>query len=184
MPSWACRSSPPRCSACSREDFSILYQDTDAGPWDMGSSGSQTTFNNGRAVIAAATEVREQLLDMAAKELEAARADLELAEGTIRVKGSPDRRVTIVDLAGSGTPLLGKGSGDVPEAAPSDIASHCIGGLGLESFLAPQLITHAAHVQGRPRDRRRPRAAVSPRRTTRAGSSTGSVPTGRCTAAS
>ena len=45
------------------EDFSILYQDTDAGPWDMGSSGSQTTFNNGRAVIGAATEVREQLLD-------------------------------------------------------------------------------------------------------------------------
>ena len=113
------------------EDFSILYQDTDAGPWDMGSSGSQTTFNNGRAVIAAATEVREQLLDMAEKELEAARADLEVAEGTIRVKGSPDKSVTIVDLAGSGTPLLGKGSGDVPEAAPSDIASHCIGDLGL-----------------------------------------------------
>ena len=36
------------------EDFSILYQDTDAGPSDWGSSGSQTTFNNGRAVIAAA----------------------------------------------------------------------------------------------------------------------------------
>jgi CO/xanthine dehydrogenase Mo-binding subunit len=129
------------------EDFSILYQDTDAGPWDMGSSGSQTTFNNGRAVIAAASEVREQLLDMAEKELEAARADLEVAEGTIRVKGSPDKSVTIVDLAGSGTPLLGKGSGDVPEAAPSDIASHCIGDLGLSSFLAPQLITHAAHVK-------------------------------------
>ena len=41
------------------EDFSILYQDTDAGPWDMGSSGSQTTFNNGRAVVEAAREVRE-----------------------------------------------------------------------------------------------------------------------------
>ena len=35
-------------------EFSILYQDTDAGPWDMGSSGSQTTFNNGRAVVEAA----------------------------------------------------------------------------------------------------------------------------------
>ncbi len=129
------------------EDFSILYQDTDAGPWDMGSSGSQTTFNNGRAVICAATEVREQLLDMAEKELEAARADLEVADGMIRVKGSPDKSVTIVDLAGSGTPLLGKGSGEVPEAGASDIASHCIGDLGLSSFLAPQLITHAAHVK-------------------------------------
>src|SRR5581483_11544997 len=31
------------------DDFSILYQDTEAGPWDMGSSGSQTTINQGRA---------------------------------------------------------------------------------------------------------------------------------------
>ena len=40
------------------EDFSILAQDTDAGGWDAGASGSQTTFNNGRAVIEAAREVR------------------------------------------------------------------------------------------------------------------------------
>jgi CO/xanthine dehydrogenase Mo-binding subunit len=129
------------------EDFSILYQDTDAGPWDMGSSGSQTTFNNGRAVIGAATEVREQLLDDAADKLEAARSDLELADGTVRVVGSPDRSVAISELAGSGKQYLGKGSGDVPEASPADIASHCIGDLGLASFLAPQLITHAAHVK-------------------------------------
>jgi CO/xanthine dehydrogenase Mo-binding subunit len=89
------------------EDFSILYQDTDAGPVDMGSCGSQTTFNNGRAVIAAAIEVREQLLDLAADELEAAPDDLELAEGVVRVKGSPERNVAIATLAGSGTPLLG-----------------------------------------------------------------------------
>ncbi|MCW2535921.1 MAG: hypothetical protein JWQ26_1620, partial [Modestobacter sp.] len=30
------------------ESFSVLYQDTDAGPFDIGSAGSQTTFNNGR----------------------------------------------------------------------------------------------------------------------------------------
>ena len=46
-------------SGCKPDDFSILYQDTDAGPWDMGSSGSQTTFNNGRAVVEAAGEVRQ-----------------------------------------------------------------------------------------------------------------------------
>ena len=55
------------------DDFSLLYQDTDAAPWDMGSCGSQTTFNSGRAVLAAADEVREQLLDAAAEQLEAAR---------------------------------------------------------------------------------------------------------------
>ena len=73
------------------ESFTLLYQDTAAANWDMGSSGSQTTFNSGRAVLAAAADVREQLLDAAASELEADRGDLELVEGHVRVKGSPDR---------------------------------------------------------------------------------------------
>ncbi len=128
------------------EDFSILYQDTDAGPWDMGSSGSQTTFNNGRAVIEAAREVREKLLDLAAAELEANRDDLELVDGEVRVKGSPGTSVTIVDLAETGETIIGKGSGDVPEAPEVD-ASACVGRLGMESFLAPQLITHAARIK-------------------------------------
>jgi CO/xanthine dehydrogenase Mo-binding subunit len=128
------------------DDFSLHYQDTDAGPWDAGSCGSQTTFNNGRAVIAAAVEVREQLLDLAAEKLEAARDDLELVSGSVRVKGSPDRAVTIAALAGSGTPLLGKGSGKPPEA-PRVAAEGCAGRLGNESFLAPQLITHAVRVK-------------------------------------
>jgi len=127
-------------------DFSIHYQDTDAGPWDMGSCGSQTTFNNGRAVIAAAEEVREQVLDLAADQLEAARADLELSGGAVRVKGSPEKEVTIADLAGTGAALLGKGSGAVPESPECD-AGGCVGRLGMESFLAPQLITHAVRVK-------------------------------------
>src|SRR5205807_179090 len=128
-------------------DFSIMYQDTDAGPWDMGSSGSQTTLNNGRAVVEAAHEVREQLLDMAAEELEAARGDLELVEGAVRVVGSPDKSVTIADLAGSGTAILGKGSGPVPDAPPANPDEGCVGRLGMESFLEPQLITHAVRVR-------------------------------------
>jgi CO/xanthine dehydrogenase Mo-binding subunit len=128
------------------EDFSLMYQDTDAGPWDMGSCGSQTIFNNGRAVVSAATDLRQQLLEMAADKLEAAQGDLELAEGAVRVKGSPDQAVTIAKLAGSGVPLLGRGAGDVPESPPAP-AEGCVGRLGLESFLAPQLITHAVRVK-------------------------------------
>ncbi len=127
------------------DDFTMLYQDTDAAPWDGGSCGSQTTFNSGRAVIAAAVDLREQLLDAAADELEAARDDLELAEGTIRVKGSPDKSVTIAQLAEDAT-FQGTGSGDPPEAPPAP-AEGCVGRIGVESFLAPQLIAHAAHVK-------------------------------------
>ena len=100
-------------SGCSPSDFAIAYQDTDAGPFDWGSSGSQTTFNNGRAVVEAAREVRRQLLELAAEALEASVDDLELADGHAGVRGSPDRRCTIAELASTahdGALLLARGS--------------------------------------------------------------------------
>ncbi len=129
------------------EDFSILYQDTDAGSWDMGSSGSQTTLNNGRAVTEAAYEVRERLLELAAEQLEIDPEDLELVDGEARVKGAPQKAVPIADLAGSGATIIGKGSGEVPEAPECSPDSGCIGRLGMESFLEPQLMTHAVHLR-------------------------------------
>jgi CO/xanthine dehydrogenase Mo-binding subunit len=129
------------------EDFGILYQDTDAGPYDAGASGSQTTFNNGRAVLRAAEDLREQLLGLAEEELEAARDDLELVGGTVRVKGSPAKSVSIPELAEKAHGnelLLGRGSDAVP-AQPEADASGCTGRLGFESFLAPTFITHAVH---------------------------------------
>jgi CO/xanthine dehydrogenase Mo-binding subunit len=129
------------------EDFSVLYQDTDAGPWDMGSSGSQTTFNNGRAVIEAAREVADKLRELAAEKLEIDPVDLELADGMVTVKGAPQKAVSIAELAGSGEAILGKGSGPVPEQPETSPDSGCLGRLGMESFLEPQLITHAMHVR-------------------------------------
>jgi CO/xanthine dehydrogenase Mo-binding subunit len=126
--------------------FSILYQDTAAAPYDAGSSGSQTTMNNGRAVVEAAGEVREQLLDMAAKRLEVAREDLELADGQVRVVGSPAKAIDISSLAGAGERLIGKGSGRPPKNPPADTEG-CLGRLGMESFLEPQVFTHAARVK-------------------------------------
>lgn len=131
------------------EDFSILYQDTEAAPFDGGSSGSQTTFNNGRAVIEAARQVREQLLELAAAEFEASAADIELGDGHAWVKGSPDRRVPIADLAEAAHGdrlLIGGGSGSPPPAPDCD-ADGCTGRLGLESFLAPNFITHAVRLR-------------------------------------
>jgi CO/xanthine dehydrogenase Mo-binding subunit len=129
------------------EDFSVLYQDTEAGPWDTGSSGSQTTFNNGRAVSEAAKEVRDKLLELASEQLEIDPLDLELRDGNVLVKGSPEKSVAIAELAGTGTAILGKGSGAVPEAPDCNPDSGCLGRLGMESFLEPQLITHAVHLK-------------------------------------
>ena len=119
-------------------DFSILYQDTDAA-LRRGASGSQTTMNNGRAVVEAAGEVRE-----------AARPRRGAARGGARRTSSSStagagrrhasKAVEIAELAGSGEQLLGKGSGPVPENPPCD-AEGCLGRLGMESFLEPQVFT-------------------------------------------
>jgi CO/xanthine dehydrogenase Mo-binding subunit len=127
------------------EQFTVVYQDTDAGPWDAGASGSQTTFNNGRAVVHAAIDVRDQLLELAEEVLEAARGDLELVDGRVQVKGSPTTGVDISELAEKAAGdklLLGRGSGS-PAPLPDCDASGCTGRLGMESFLAPTFMTHA-----------------------------------------
>ncbi len=127
------------------EDFSILYQDTDAAPWDMGSSGSQTTFNSVRAVLDATADVRNQLIAAAAELLEAAPEDLELVNGNVRVKGTPTKNVAISTLTAGGT-FHGRGSGPLPDSPPVQ-AEGCVGRLGMESFLAPQFFTHAVRVK-------------------------------------
>src|SRR4051812_19314510 len=130
------------------EQFAISYQDTDIGPYDGGSSGSQTTFNNGRAVLEAARELRRQLLTLAAQALEASVDDLELADGAVGVKGSPDRRVTIAELASTaheGALLLARGSG-LPPSQPDAEVSSCVGRLGFETFNSPTFFCHAARV--------------------------------------
>jgi CO/xanthine dehydrogenase Mo-binding subunit len=131
------------------EQFTVVYQDTDAGPWDGGASGSQTTFNNGRAVMQAAGDIRDQLLELAEEELEAARADLELVDGAVRVKGSPTKSVdipTLAEKAHGDRLLIGRGSGSPPPAPPVD-ASGCTGRLGMESFVGPTFMAHGVRVR-------------------------------------
>ena len=139
------------------EQFTVVYQDTDAGPWDAGASGSQTTFNNGRAVVQAAIDVRDQLLELAEDVLEAARADLELVDGRVQVKGSPTTGVDISELAEKAAGdklLLGRGSGS-PAPLPDCDASGCTGRLGHGVVPRPDLHDPRSALQGRPRDRRR-----------------------------
>ena len=100
------------------EDFTLHYQDTDAAPWDMGSCGSQTTFNSVRAVLAAQVTCASSCSTPPPRQLEAAREDLELAEGAVRVKGSPDKAVTIADLAGEGRSTA-RARARCPPARPS-----------------------------------------------------------------
>jgi len=82
------------------ENVIIDTADTDTGPHCMGTFASRATHRVGNAVIQAAEEARKIMLEIAADELEISPDDLETdGEGNIRVKGSPDRSINIVDLA-------------------------------------------------------------------------------------
>lgn len=82
------------------ENVLIDTADTDTGPHCMGTFASRATHRVGNAVIAAAEEARKVMLEVAGEELEVSTEDLETdGQGNIRVKGSPDRSINIVDLA-------------------------------------------------------------------------------------
>jgi CO/xanthine dehydrogenase Mo-binding subunit len=131
------------------EDFQLIYQDTSVAPYDMGATGSQTLFNNGRAVVAAAGQIAEQLKALAADHLEASPADIVLADGHAHVAGTPSSTVSITELAGiaaGGELLIAHGSG-TPPAAPPLAGSSCVGDVGMASFVAPQFSCHAVRIR-------------------------------------
>lgn len=82
------------------DDILVDTADTDTGPHDMGTFASRATHRVGNAVLAAAREAREALLDVAAEDLEAARDDLVFdGQGNLMVAGVPSRSVRVADLA-------------------------------------------------------------------------------------
>ena len=133
----------------SPQRVSILYQDTDAGAWDMGSSGSQTTFNNGRAVIAAAAEVRKRILSLAADKLEAAAEDLEIVDGLVRVRGVSATAVSVAEVAAAafaGGELLTAQGAAVAEPLPDNFGATCAGRVVFPAFADPTFTCQAARV--------------------------------------
>ena len=83
------------------EAITVSNGDTDTSPFDTGTFASRATFSNGNAIYQAASEVKALLLDVAGKELEAAPGDLEVVEGVVRVKGAPERKKTVGEIAGA-----------------------------------------------------------------------------------
>ncbi len=98
------------------EDVVVDTADTDTGPHCMGTFASRATHRVGNAVIMAAIEAREALLDVASEELEVARGDLELdGLGNLLVRGVPDRKLKVADIAATaqfkyGRSIAGRGS--------------------------------------------------------------------------
>ncbi len=77
----------------------VQMNDSALPAFGIGTFGSRTAQTSGTAVHLAAGAAREKALSVAARSLEAAPADLELADGRVSVRGVPSRAVTLGELA-------------------------------------------------------------------------------------
>src|SRR5205823_4131344 len=84
----------------------------DSTPYEQQTSSSRTTFSMGSAVALAVRDVKRQLLELAADQLEASPDDLAARDGKVEVRGAPERSLSygqIVRQARRGN-LLGHGT--------------------------------------------------------------------------
>jgi len=72
--------------------------DTTTVPFDAPSHASRVTYGAGTAVLAAARVARQRLLQVAGIMLEVSAEDLEVSDGKITVKGSPDSSLTVAEV--------------------------------------------------------------------------------------
>jgi carbon-monoxide dehydrogenase large subunit len=80
-------------------DVRILQGDSAATPYGAGTGGSRTAAVAGGAAHGAARAMREKVAEIAAQMLEASSPDIEMFEGVASVKGDPEARVTLADIA-------------------------------------------------------------------------------------
>jgi CO/xanthine dehydrogenase Mo-binding subunit len=114
---------------------SVMGADTGSAPYAGASGGSKITYTVGRAVQDAARQAREQLLAIAADEMEIAAEDLEIVDGRVQPLGDPGRGVPLRALAGK---VLTFGSRHPP------VEGH---GRSAQLPAAPQAAGHICHVR-------------------------------------
>lgn len=81
------------------EDIQVKWGDTALTPMGNGTMGSRSLAVGGGALVRAVEKLREKARKIAAHMLEAAVDDIELEDGTYRVKGVPDRSLTLAEIA-------------------------------------------------------------------------------------
>jgi CO/xanthine dehydrogenase Mo-binding subunit len=95
------------------DQISLATPDTDASPYNWGTTASRVTYMAGRAVVAAANSVVEQLKMHAGEMLECSADDLELRPGgRIGLKGVPGKELPFVAISArchwvTGGPIIG-----------------------------------------------------------------------------
>jgi CO/xanthine dehydrogenase Mo-binding subunit len=116
----------------------VVSADSSNAPYAGGSGGSKIIYTVGQAVQRAALDTRDQILALAAQQLEAAPEDLEMAGDRVRVKGTPDDPQYQITLAKLGSLTSGFGARFAPISGR---------GLGAQTANAPGFSAHLARVR-------------------------------------
>jgi carbon-monoxide dehydrogenase large subunit len=113
------------------ERIRVIQGDTARVPTGNGTGGSRSIPVGAVMVGRASTKLAETLKELAADKLEASVADLEIAEGVVRIAGT-DRSITLADIAA------------LPQATPDKLKA-------IEEFVPPNATypngTHACEVE-------------------------------------
>ena len=104
------------------EDIRIVQGDSDIVPFDWGAFSQRGTFMTGNAVKAAAEDARQQLAEIAARELSAQPDDVVFCGGKAYLESSPDRSMTFAEVvhkslhSAEGRFVMGRGFFNSPKA--------------------------------------------------------------------
>src|SRR5215212_8782414 len=82
------------------EIVEVIHGDTNTGPFGKNTYGSRSLAVGGEAIARAAEKVQDKAKRIVAHQLEAAPEDIEVVGGTFRVAGSPDKGMTLAEIAG------------------------------------------------------------------------------------
>ena len=96
------------------EEIEVVHTDTDLLPDGVGSWASRSTVVGGSAVMLAAKATAEKALRVASELLEASPEDLYLESSQARVSGSPDRSVSLEEIAAACDPESSAARGEEP----------------------------------------------------------------------
>lgn len=110
----------------------VVTPDTSHAPYAGLAGGSKTTLTVGAAVRLAAEDARRQILSIAADHIEARPEDLEIAEGQVRVRGTPAVALPLAEIATMSMrfgakypPVFGQGSTAITRQSPG-FAGHIV----------------------------------------------------------
>ena len=103
----------------------VIHGDTQTGPFGLDTYGSRSLAVGGEAMARTAKKVAAKARAIVAHQLEAAPEDIELHDGKFTVRGSPDKGMTLAEVAGAAY---------VPDNLPEGMEP----GLDEQSFYDPE----------------------------------------------